>query len=649
MYAILFERKVGHYMAYIREKWKKGKPYYYIVESQRDGTKVRQRILEYIGTVDNLKEYALKGYKSIQASQELASHGAEAQYAEKELTFKCYEHGACMAMLWTARQIGIEKILDETFPQKTIKGMKRSTALLLSMIHRAIEPGSKREFSSWANGTSLPYHMKFHAEDLSSQAFWEAMDGISQEQISAAWEKVMERLLDLCGIDIPCFHLDYSNYFTYIDSKNNRCLICKRGHNKQKRDDLKQFSLAVLTAAELTVPLLWEIYPGNRNDTEEFAAFTSHVREGLGKLCGDPSDVTIVFDGGSNSRENLQSLGMHFICAHSLSGLKDLYGIDIADYETVTLDSGAEKKMFRIDGLEFSGMTGTGILTYSPALEDGQRAQMEKDLLLAAETMSSLQEKLGNKRSGLYRELKRKERETRNAAREAEEYNQKIDADEEKANAEGRRRRGRKKKHLDVPEWDEKNALEEIVRSHLYKKKAYLKEFTKLTLEKRSDGCYKATWKEDAVKKAGYCRKFYGKKLTVTDHKDWTSKEILEEYSRQECIENGIFRVSKDIDHFSVRPQHHWTDDKIRVHVFICLTAIVIAEIMRKHFEENGHYLTKGALLDRLGEVHDVWVFIGKKKAERVIEKADTFHQELWECAVKLKQGLFRERNKIID
>lgn len=98
----------------------------------------------------------------------------------------------------------------------------------------------------------------------------------------------------------------------------------------------------------------------------------------------------------------------------------------------------------------------------------------------------------------MYRELKRKERETRNAAREAEEYNQKIDADEEKANAEGRRRRGRKKKHLDVPEWDEKNALEEIVRSHLYKKKAYLKEFTELTLEKRSDGCYKATWKEDA-------------------------------------------------------------------------------------------------------------------------------------------------------
>ena len=127
-----------------------------------------------------------------------------------------------------------QKILDETFPQKTIKGMKRSTALLLSMIHRAIEPGSKREFSSWANGTSLPYHMKFHAEDLSSQAFWEAMDGISQEQISAAWEKVMERLLDLCGIDIPCFHLDYSNYFTYIDSKITAASSAKGGTTNRR-------------------------------------------------------------------------------------------------------------------------------------------------------------------------------------------------------------------------------------------------------------------------------------------------------------------------------------------------------------------------------------------------------------------------------
>ena len=321
---IFYKKRRGTTWRILGEKWKKGNPYYYIVESQRDGSKVRQRILEYIGTVDNLKEYALKGYKSSLAPHESTSHGTEAHYAGKDLTFRCYEHGACMAMLWAARQIGIEQILNDAFPQKNVKGMERSAVLLLSMIHRAIEPGSKREFSSWASGTSLPYHMKFRAEDLSSQAFWEAMDGITQEQVSLAWGKLMERLVSLWGTDIRRFHLDYSNYFTYIDSKNNRCLLCKKDHNKQKRDDLKQFSLAVLTSSELTVPLLWELYPGNRNDTEEFAAFTSHVREGLGELFGDTGDVTIVFDGGSNSRENLRNLGMHFICAHSLCRLKEV-------------------------------------------------------------------------------------------------------------------------------------------------------------------------------------------------------------------------------------------------------------------------------------------------------------------------------------
>lgn len=63
--------------------------------------------------------------------------------------------------------------------------------------------------------------------------------------------------------------------------------------------------------------------------------------------------------------------------------------------------------------------------------------------------------------------------------------------------------------------------------AHLYKKKTYLKEFTELALEKTADGRYMAVWKEDTEKKARYCRKFYGKKLTVTDHKDWTSKEII--------------------------------------------------------------------------------------------------------------------------
>ena len=107
-------------------------------------------------------------------------------------------------------------------------------------------------------------------------------------------------------------------------------------------------------------------------------------------------------------------------------------------------------------------------------------------------------------------------------------------------------------------------------------------------------------------------------------------QDILNNYTDQECIENGIFRVSKDVDHFAIRPQFHWTDDKIRVHVFICLASIIIAETLRKHFEANGVNLTKHALLDRLDEIHDGWIFLDEKKVKRALEKLDEEHLKLW-------------------
>jgi hypothetical protein len=41
-------------MAFLRSKTINGKQYFYLVESVRIGKKVRQRVVKYIGTIDNL-------------------------------------------------------------------------------------------------------------------------------------------------------------------------------------------------------------------------------------------------------------------------------------------------------------------------------------------------------------------------------------------------------------------------------------------------------------------------------------------------------------------------------------------------------------------------------------------------------------------
>lgn len=607
--------------------------YYYIVENHRVGTKTKQKVLEYIGSLEELKKFALKLYNERQGKDQSQNTG-------EDLSFKSYKHGAGMALFWCAESLGIEAMMDEVFKPKSIKGYPRSRVLLLAMLQRAIDPGSKNYFKTWASTTSLPYHLDFNPEDLTSQSFWEAMDGISPQEIEEVWNKLVLKLFEVYEIDVRDFHLDYTNYHTFIDSRNGRCIICKRGHNKQKRDDLRQFSLAVLTSAELLIPIVWDLYEGNRNDKTEFAEFTKHVRERLEKFEIPLDEVTVTFDGGSNSEENFKDLGFHFICAHSLVSHKDLYEIDLDKYENIQLKNGTIKKAYRIDDRIFSGVKGTGILTYSKALENGQREGLERDIKKTQMLSDELNEKLGKPRSRIYTDLKNAKKSVLAAQKEAEEYNKSIEEERLAREKEGKPVRGRQKKKKDIPEWDEFKALQEIIENNILKKGSYLKDFCKVTLLTSEDGVRRIVFTVDEDKKNAYCRKYYGKKLTVTDQTGWTTEDILNEYCSQECIENGIFRVSKDPVHFSMRPQFHWTDDKIRVHVFICLTAIVIAEALRHKMERAGIKITKHRMLDRLNEIHDGWIYQGNNRVKRAVERISGIHAKLWGVAIKIRDSL---------
>lgn len=621
-------------MARIREKIKKGNSYYYLVESRRSGpnNSPREVILEYIGTPKNLMQFATTQYQRAETLDKATTSFTG------NMTFKSFSHGAVMGLYWAAQSIGLEKMIDGIFPPKMIKGLPRSRVLLLAMIQRAVEPGSKREFASWVKNTSLPYHLRFDQVDLSSADFWEAMDGISEEQINELWNQIIKHLFAQYQIKLESAHLDYSNYFTFINTTNGRCVICKRGHNKQKRDDLLQFSLAALTSTDLTVPLVWQLYHGNVNDKAEFPVFTTHIKEQLTKLGVNPAEITISFDGGSNSEENFSNLGFHFVCAHSMTGHKELYDIDLEQYQDVVLQNEHHRKAYLLEELTFSGVTGRGVLTFSEDLYNGQYAQLERDRKAIQESVAEAQTRLRNLRSGFFTSLKKKAEEYQFARKKVEEYNQQIDAEEEKRIAEGKKRRGQKKKYKAVPAWDATAAMNEIVEKAIYSQHKYYRDFSSIEVIPEDGGTYELKWIEDSEKLSAYCRKYYGKKLIVTDHTDWSALDILNEYSDQECIENDIFRISKNTDHFAVRPQYHWTDNKIRVHMFICLMAIVIADVLQRHLFTDGIQLTKPAMLDRLNEIRDGWVFSDKNKAVRILESMDEEHQNYWNCILKLKK-----------
>lgn len=552
-------------MAFLRNKKCKGNDYYVMVENRRVDGKVKQYTLETIGTWDKVME-RFSSFWNQEHSQHVAA------------TFEAFIHGAPYALYQIAEQLKIEAVLDKIFPGQQRNGVKRSTSLILAAIHRACAPGSKNAFSDWFKKTSLPYHLKIDPDSMTSQHFWDQMDGLTQEQLELAEDTITEIITSLFPDDLDFLSLDYTNYYTFIDSNNARNDICRRGHNKQKRNDLRQFSLAVITTKASGIPLVTHLYKGNRNDQTEFPIFVEMIQNRFKFY--DPDKMTLIFDGGSNTKDNLNCLEPHFICSFSLSNAKSLLDIDIASYYDISLKEKSVRG-FMTDAVIW-GITRRCILTESIVLRKGQTLELKQSIEKFKAEMEYLEEQIKNPKARI-----------------------KKDADSLRKRAES-----------------------------FIKGKKHLKEFITVTA-----GDFQISYTIDEEARAQIEKKWFGKKLTITDHLDWREEEILEAYYSQECVEK-VFRDTKDTNHFALKPVYHWTDQKIRVHVFVCLLSLMLGQILMKEMEKNGINISKDKMLDELNGIYDGWVIqsaTGKKMSfTRVLGKMTKEQEKLWEVVSKL-------------
>ena len=130
--------------------------------------------------------------------------------------------------------------------------------------------------------------------------------------------------------------------------------------------------------------------------------------------------------------------------------------------------------------------------------------------------------------------------------------------------------------------------------------------------------------------KAKVTRKYFGKKLLITDQKSWSTVDIIKTYREQDCIEK-IFRATKDSDHCAIRPQFHYTDQKIRVHIFCCLLGLMLATILHKEVISKGFAGSKFHNLDVLSGIRRCWIKDkNSTKVAYVLEDMDTTQTQLW-------------------
>lgn len=472
----------------------------------------------------------------------------------ENVKYKSYSHGAIAALLRVVEDLSIIDIINKHVPEKRHTkqirdGLTVGSTLTLRAIEKVCHPCSNREFSKWAKSTTLEYLLRISCANLDSQHFWDQMNELPINAIPKIEEEIVQRVIENEKILLDTLLLDATNFFTFIDTANTRCSLPQRGKNKQGRKNLRQVGVLLVASRKDIIPLFHETYTGNKADSKLFAETIKKITDRVCAIATDLEDLTLIFDRGNNSKSNLskQLLKMHYVGALSPSQHKDLMDKAAKYFTQQTEKNKGNKICYRVKQ-ELWGETRSIIVYKSEELYNGQLRGIEKDLTKRFKKLEELNTRFSNPRC---KKLTRKQI---------------------------------------------LKKIEDIVKGQ------FVQEIISWNLPRKSKH-FKIEYGVDDNKLKELERTRLGYRILITDRHDWSNEEIIAAYHGQSKVEYA-FRNIKNPYHGAIRPQFHWTDQKIRVHVFTCILGFLLESIVYRRAQMHGYEKTNyDNLFDRLKNI----------------------------------------------
>jgi transposase len=561
-------------MASIQAKMHNGRKYWCIVECKRINGKPKSTVIEYLGTGDTLlaRLNEKQGIKKI----------------------KSFSHGCVAVLLALAKKLDVVSIINkytnsqrEYWAKQPIRNeLTAGITLLLASIGRICEPTSKRGWSAWADKTSCEHLLRISLSNLDSQHFWDLMDCIPIEAIEEIEQDILQKVLTHYPLNPGTLLYDTTNFFTFISSTNDRCDIAQRGKNKQKRGDLRQVGLALVVTQEDYIPLLHYTYQGNMNDCKVFAKIIGKIKERMAALKMDISLQTIVFDRGCNSKKNLKKikqLKLDYVGALTPYHNKDL--IEAADGNFTDVQVGDKVLGVYREKREIWGEERTVLVFISEKLKEGQLRGIYQSLEKKKKRLRDIQRGLSNPKSK--RRTEEDLEKTIDTALKGQFMEGLIDYELTQEN----------ELDQDLKE-ESKNKLEGD--SKVESKRGPKKKL-KDTLDKSKKYRWSLTYKTNH-KTLSLLEDRFGFRIIMTSRHDWESSKIIKAFYGQSTVE-GAFKNIKNPYHLAIKPGFHWTDQKIKIHYFICVVGYLLSTLVWHEARKIGFSGTLDNLLDSLNDI----------------------------------------------
>ena len=506
------------------------------------------------------------------------------------------DFGAVAALFDLAQRLRLVEHVDHHVPQRG-SGPSVGTYLLVAVLNRCLAPCSEPGIAAWYDRTVLPELLPVQASQLSSEHFWDNFDRVTPDAIQAIECDLVAALVRDFEIDLRQALFDATDCFTFLDTSNNKSSLAERGHGKEGPASLRSVGVALLASRDFHVPLFHHTYTDNQPDAPLFRNICSQLAARCQTISAACESITLVFDENETSEANLalvDASDFHVIGSLAPALYPDLLATppaELADLTAAGLPGvRAQRVLHNIYGVER-----TVIVTYNDELFQAQTRSLARLIGQRRRKLEALATQLASWQAG---EVKGGRAPT-------------VAGVTKKVNGWLRARHLSDLFPVTIGERDGLPTLE-----HAFDTEAW-----------------------ERLQSA-----LLGKTLLFTDNEDWSDAEIVRGYLAQHRMERA-FRTMPCRHRMALRAPSHWTDQRIEVHVFCCMLALLLSSLLQRELQRQGVERRPDELFDQLGGIQEVELLYpprdkrGKTRSTRIVSEMTAEQRTLYE-ALKLDRHM---------
>jgi transposase len=484
-----------------------------------------------------------------------------------------YEFGMVADLYKIAHELKLVDIINKHVEKKNV-GISVGEYVLLAALNRAICPRSKRQIADWYKDTVLKRILSIPCSLLTSQNFWDNFDKIDEDTIEAIEQDITDRVIQKFGINMDILFYDTTNFFTYMDELTE-CELARRGHSKDKQFSRRIVGLALMINHKEQLPLFHKTYPGNFNDAGLFGQIIQSLLMRIKRWQPDTNRVTLVIDKGNNSERNLNNFdwSSHYRVVGSLhpSRYQDLMKISLRQFKKLP---GNPDRLYYTTHEDVAGESKRIVITIHMPTYKYRLYRLKESWISTEAALNKLR---GASHMGRYSE--------KNI------INKKLET-----------------------LWKNHSQMQKVFKTHIIEVNG------KFHLEYET---IKSKMKE--------LREGLARTLIFTNNPKFSEQDMVEAYFGKSDIENQ-FREMKDPHHIAVKPIRHFTDTMIRVHLFTCVIALLLRNLLITKVQKAKVDIERIDIFKHLEEIKEsVLLYLPPNPPMRKLTKLDETKKKLFQ------------------